>query len=112
MKKEPKRKMPKRPKRASNMPSEERLENIKHAAVSLYEEIIFLMKAFKLSPAEGFAALSDALWWLCKNFDELTPRNENDPRTFDLFTQLLKAVDDERAKIEEARKENREGTEG
>lgn len=112
MKKEPKQEMPQRPKRVSNLPSEERMENIKAAAVRLYEEILLLMKAFELSPAEGFTALTDALWWLCKNFDELPPRDENDPRTFDLFMQALKVIDNERTKSKEASKEDREGTEG
>lgn len=109
MKKEPKQKMPKRPKRISNMPSEERLENIKAASGRLYEEIVLLWKAFELSPAEGFTALTDTLWWLCKNVDEIPPREENDPRTFDLFMEALYVVDHERTKSKETNKEDREG---
>ena len=104
--------MPKRPKRISNMPSEEKLENIKVASGRLYEEIILLWKAFELSAAEGFTALSDSVWYLCNNIDKLPPSEEDDPRTLDLFMEALRKIDYERTKSKETNKEDREGTEG
>lgn len=108
MKEEPKRKKPQKPKRTSDTLSDDRLENIKNASVRLYEEIIFFWKAYELSVQEGFVALSDAVWWLCRNVDNLPPKDENAPKTLDSFIEALRIYDHDRRK-KETKKVDREG---